>query len=199
MIRPLAKRYPSNDPEKVTPIWNDDYANEMREVYRAHRDDHDVAALFAEAIMNRTPWQLWDIKTGKPADGADTAEAIAVLERAMAQPLGMHHSGLLHMYIHLMEMSPSSQKALRAADVLRDLVPDAGHLIHMATHIDVLCGLYKNVVDGNSRAIAADRKYLAREGANNFYSLSAATIFTSSSMARCSSASSNRPSMQPMK
>jgi tetratricopeptide (TPR) repeat protein len=171
LIRPLAKRYPSNDPEKVTPIWNDDYANEMREVYRAHRDDHDVAALFAEAIMNRTPWQLWDIKTGKPADGADTAEAIAVLERAMAQPRGMHHSGLLHMYIHLMEMSPSSQKALRAADVLRDLVPDAGHLIHMATHIDVLCGLYKNVVDGNSRAIAADRKYLAREGANNFYSL----------------------------
>ena len=171
LIRPLAKRYPSNDPEKVTPIWNDDYANEMREVYRAHRDDHDVAALFAEAIMNRTPWQLWDIKTGKPADGADTEEAIAVLERAMTQPCGMQHSGLLHMYIHLMEMSPSSQKALRAADALRDLVPDAGHLIHMATHIDVLCGLYKNVVDGNSRAIAADRKYLAREGANNFYSL----------------------------
>ena len=171
LIRPLAKRYPSNDPEKVTPIWNDDYANEMREVYRAHPDDHDVAALFAEAIMNRTPWQLWDIKTGKPADGADTAEAIAVLERAMAQPRGMQHPGLLHMYIHLMEMSPTPQKALRAADALRDLVPDAGHLIHMATHIDVLCGLYKNVVDGNSRAIAADRKYLAREGANNFYSL----------------------------
>jgi hypothetical protein len=70
-----------------------------------------------------------------------------------------------------MEMSPSPQKALRAADALRNLVPDAGHLIHMATHIDVLCGLYKNVVDGNSQAIAADRKYLAREGANNFYSL----------------------------
>jgi hypothetical protein len=85
LIRPLAKRYPSNDPEKVNPTWNDDYANQMREVYRAHQDDHDVAALFAEAIMNRTPWQLWDIKTGKPADGADTAEAIAVLKRAMAQ------------------------------------------------------------------------------------------------------------------
>ena len=171
LIRPLAQRYPSNDPDKVTPIWNDHYANEMREVYRAHPDDHDVAALFAEAIMNRTPWQLWDIKTGKPADGADTSEAIAVLERAMAQPRGMQHPGLLHMYLHLMEMSPTPQRALRAADALRDLVPDAGHLVHMATHIDVLCGLYKNVVDGNSRAIVADRKYLAREGANNFYSL----------------------------
>jgi tetratricopeptide (TPR) repeat protein len=171
LIRPLAQRYPSSDPEKVTPTWNDDYANRMREVYRAHRDDHDVAALFAEAIMNRTPWQLWDIKTGKPADGADTQEAIAVLERAMAQPRGMQHPGLLHIYIHLMEMSPTPEKALRAGDALRDLVPDAGHLLHMATHIDLLCGLYKNVVDGNSRAIAADRKYLAREGANNFYSL----------------------------
>jgi hypothetical protein len=143
----------------------------MREVYRAHRNDHDIAALFAEALMNRTPWQLWDIKTGKPAEGADTSEAIAVLERAMAQPRGMQHPGLLHMYIHLMEMSPAPQRALRATDALRDLVPDAGHLLHMATHIDVLCGLYKNVVDGNSRAIAADRKYIAREGANNFYSL----------------------------
>ena len=171
LIRPLAQRYTSNDPGKVTPIWNDDYAKEMREVYRAHPDDHDVAALFAEAIMNRTPWQLWDIKTGKPAEGADTAEAIAVLERAMAQTRGMQHPGLLHMYLHLMEMSPNPQKALRAADALRDLVPDAGHLIHMATHIDVLCGLYKNVVDSNDRAIVADRKYLAREGAGNFYSL----------------------------
>ena len=145
LIRPLAQRYPSNDPGEVTPIWNDEYANAMREVYRAHRDDHDIVALFAEAIMNRTPWQLWDIKTGKPATGADTLEAIAVLERAMAQPRGMRHPGLLHMYIHLMEMSSTPHKALKAADALRDLVPDAGHLVHMATHIDVLCGLYKNV------------------------------------------------------
>ena len=171
LIRPLAQRYPSNDPGEVTPIWNDEYANAMREVYRAHRDDHDIAALFAEAIMNRTPWQLWDIKTGKPATGAYTLEAIAVLERAMAQPRGMRHPGLLHMYSHLMEMSSTPHKALKAADALRDLVPDAGHLVHMATHIDVLCGLYKNVVDGNSRAIIADRKYQAREGASNFYSL----------------------------
>ncbi|HKU95333.1 MAG TPA: hypothetical protein VJR58_08660 [Vineibacter sp.] len=171
LIGPLAQRYPSNDPDQVTPIWNDDYAGAMRAVYQAHRDDHDVAALFAEAIMNRTPWQLWDITTGTPADGADTLEAVAVLERALAQPHGMHHPGLLHMYIHLMEMSPVPHKALRAADALRDLVPDAGHLRHMATHIDVLCGLYKNVVDSNGRAIEADRKFLERQGANNFYSL----------------------------
>ena len=65
LIRPLAKRYPLNEPGNVTPIWNDDYAAAMREVYLAHKDDLDVAALFAEAIMNRTPWQLWDIKIRK--------------------------------------------------------------------------------------------------------------------------------------
>jgi tetratricopeptide (TPR) repeat protein len=171
LIRPLAKRYPLNEPGNVTPIWNDDYAAAMREVYLAHKDDLDVAALFAEAIMNRTPWLLWDIKTGKPAEGADTAEAITVLERAMATASGMNHPGILHMYIHLMEMSPHPERALRAGDALCSLVPDAGHLIHMPTHIDVLCGNYKDVIDRNELATIADKKYLAREGAVNFYSL----------------------------
>jgi hypothetical protein len=57
LIRPLAKRYPSIAPDRVSPIWNDHYANDMREVYRTHPNDHDVAALFGEAIMNRMPWQ----------------------------------------------------------------------------------------------------------------------------------------------
>src|SRR5262249_51082564 len=171
LVEALVHRYPANDSAEVTPIWNDNYANAMRQVYRRHPDDRDVATLFAEAIMNRTPWQLWDIKAGKPAQGADTGEAIIVLEKAMAQAGGMSHPGLLHMYVHLMEMSPWPERALRAADVLRELVPDAGHLRHMATHIDVLCGDYANVVRSNGEAILADRKFLAREGAVNFYTL----------------------------
>ena len=171
LIRTLPLRYPSSDPDAVTPIWNDEYAAAMRDVYKAYRDDLDIATLFAEAIMNRTPWQLWDIVTGKPAEGADTMEAIRVLERAMAQPGGTRHPGLLHMYIHLMEMSPQPERALNAADQLRDLVPDAGHLQHMSTHIDVLCGHYAATVASNSRAILADRKFLKREGPVNFYSL----------------------------
>ena len=124
--------------------------------------------------MNRTPWQLWDLKTGDPAQGADTLEAIEVLERALArveQTGGAPHPGLLHMYVHLMEMSPHPERALRAGDQLRDLVPDAGHLRHMPTHIDVLCGFYRDVVSSNERAIVADRRFLEREGPLNFYSL----------------------------
>jgi tetratricopeptide (TPR) repeat protein len=174
LIRTLTHRYPSNTPADDFNIWNDAYASAMREVYRAFPDDLDVGSLFAEALMNRTAWALWDLKTGEPAEGASTAEAIAVLEKAMAEmePAGGEpHPGLLHMYIHLMEMSPHPERALRAADALRDLVPDAGHLQHMPTHIDVLCGYYQTVVTSNTRAIAADRKFMQREGPLNFYSL----------------------------
>ncbi len=124
--------------------------------------------------MNRTAWALWDLKTVEAAEGANSVEAAEVLEQVMAQmeQAGDEpHPGLLHMYIHLMEMSPHPERALRAADALRDLAPDAGHLQHMPTHIDVLCGHYRDVVTSNHRAILADRTFMAREGAMNFYSL----------------------------
>jgi hypothetical protein len=75
------------------------------------------------------------------------------------------------MYIHLMEMSPTPEAALKHGDRLTDLVPDSGHLIHMATHIDVLCGDYQNVVARNRKAAEIDRKYEAAKGAKNFYTV----------------------------
>ena len=103
---------------------------------------------------------------------ADVREAVELLESAFRDlPDAWSHPGLLHLYVHLMEMSPFPQKALRAGDQLRDLVPDAGHLIHMPTHIDVLCGNYRDVVVYNQKAVEADRKFLAREGAMGVYTL----------------------------
>ncbi len=174
LIKALQYRYPNATPGEDLSIWNDDYANAMREVYQSFPDDLDVCALFAEAIMNRTPWQLWDLKSGEPAEGANTMEAISVLEKALkVDDLRemQRHPGLLHMYIHLMEMSPHPERALRVGDNLLDLVPDAGHLQHMPTHIYVLCGQYDKVVSANTKAIIADRKYLEREGPIHFYSL----------------------------
>ena len=173
LIGALAQRYPPSPEEDDFGSWNDAYADAMREVYRAHSNDLDVCALFAEAIMNRSPWELWDLVTGEPPEGAGTLEAIEVLEAAfetLDAEGANNHPGLLHMYVHLMEMSPHPERALSAGDRLVDLMPDAGHLIHMPTHIDVLCGHYLNVVARNSAAIVADRKYLEREGPMNFYS-----------------------------
>ena len=169
-VRALTARYPSTEPTGDGSAWNQAYAGAMREAYRQHPGDLDVAALFADALMNLTPWALWDQGNGEPAPGSAAAEAKAVLERALADG-GRSHPGVLHMYIHLMEMSARPEHALPAGDLLRDLVPDAGHLRHMPTHIDVLCGDYRQVVSGNTAAIAADEKYLARRGAMNFYTL----------------------------
>jgi tetratricopeptide (TPR) repeat protein len=174
LIAAMAARYPSAVPIADCSVWTDDYANAMRPVYQRFGDDLDVASLYAEALIGRTPWELWDIKTGLPTAGADTLEAVAVLERAIASvdaSGGSPHPGLLHIYIHTMEMSPVPEDAQNAANQLRDLVPDSGHLRHMPTHIDLLCGNYVEVVAENSKAIVADRKYLAREGALNFYAL----------------------------
>ena len=172
LIRALPARYPDSANVADFKPWNDAFADAMRKVHRRFGSDLDVCALFAESIMNRTPWQLWDLPTGKPAKGAHTREAIAVLEDAFTSlPASWEHAGLLHMYIHLMEMSPTPEKALRHGDALSALVPDAGHLLHMPSHIDVLCGDYMNVVLRNETAIAADRKFLAKEGSDNFYSV----------------------------
>jgi tetratricopeptide (TPR) repeat protein len=171
LVQALAARYPSARPAEDCSPWNAGYADAMREVYRSHPGDLDVAALFADALMNLTPWALWDQATGQPAGGAATLEAKAVLERALATDRGRSHPGVLHMYIHLMEMSPRPEEALAVGDLLRDLVPDAGHLRHMPTHLDVLCGDYRRVVSANTAAIAADERFRERRGAMNFYTL----------------------------
>ncbi len=173
LIRALPSRYPTATPCDDTAPWIEEFANRMYDVWRSFPSDPDVATLAADALMNRTPWALWDLKTGEIAEGARTADCAEILELAMERIESEElprHAGLLHMYIHLMEMSPHPQKAQVAADRLRNLVPDSGHLQHMATHIDVLCGHYQTVVDSNQDAIDADTKFLEREGAFNFYS-----------------------------
>jgi tetratricopeptide (TPR) repeat protein len=172
MVDALAHRFPTDPTIEDYGPWNDAFAAAMRKVYTAYVNDLDVAAIFAEALMNRTPWKLWDLKRRTPAEGASTAEAQKVLERAFAtDPDAWNHPGLLHMYIHLMEMSPTPERALPHGDRLIDLVPDSGHLVHMATHIDVLCGDYQNVVWRNQRAVEVDRKFFAHAGGENFYTV----------------------------
>lgn len=172
LIEALGRRYPSDQvPEHaLLSSWEDAYAGAMRVVYERFPHEPDVCALFAEAMMNRTPWQLWDLDSGEPAAGADTLEIVSVLEQALR--MDPPHPAVLHFYIHAMEMSPHPERALKAADDLRDAAPDAGHFLHMPSHIDILCGDYHAALVANNRAITADRRYLEREGPGNFYTLS---------------------------
>ncbi|KAL1597763.1 hypothetical protein SLS60_008250 [Paraconiothyrium brasiliense] len=150
---------------------NEAYAEAMASVYQKFPDDLDVATLYADAVMNLSAWDLWDLKTGEPRPGAGTLQAKAVLETALAQDDVYRHPGVLHMFIHLMEMSKTPEAALVAADHLRNLCPEAGHLVHMASHIDVLVGDYRRAAASNAEACIADEKYFAEKGGDDFYTI----------------------------
>ncbi|CAI4212780.1 unnamed protein product [Parascedosporium putredinis] len=152
LIDALPSRYQSEGPAGDMAQWVNDFANAMRKAYAQVPESLEVAAIFAEAMMNRTPWQLWDIKSGNAAPGADTTEILRVLETAL-------------------EMSAHPERGLPAANALRKLVPDAGHLNHMPSHIDVLVGDYEAAIDANTAGIEADTKFLAKRGPHNFYTL----------------------------
>jgi tetratricopeptide (TPR) repeat protein len=165
LIEAISTRYAVPVPEDRAPL-NQAYAEAMRKVYARHKEDPTVAALFAESLMDLEPWQHWS-PSGEPSQ--HTPEIVAVLEAALAR--SPNHALLCHLYIHAMEASPTPEKALPAANRLRSAMPGLGHLVHMPTHIDVLLGDYASVIDWNQKAIAADNKFLQREGPNNFYTL----------------------------
>jgi tetratricopeptide (TPR) repeat protein len=170
LVNALACRYPQPQPGDCV-AWNASYAQAMKTVYEEYPDDLDVTALYCDALMNLTPWGLWDLKTGQPATDAKTLLVKKILDRALERDETLEHPGILHLYIHLMEMSPTPEIALPIADCLRGLVPDAGHLEHMPTHLDILCGDYRRAVASNTSAIRADEKFLANQPIGHFYNL----------------------------
>jgi tetratricopeptide (TPR) repeat protein len=173
LIEALKGRFPTEDPDDIDALHGGhvSYADAMATLAEVYPDDVDVQALAADALVNVTAWALWDTRTGEPAPGSRVLEAKRILDDALAVAAGREHPGVLHLYLHTMEMSATPQDALPAADLLRGLVPDAGHLQHMASHIDVLCGDYRNSVVSNLTAVQADRLFVEREGPLNFYSL----------------------------
>lgn len=166
LIGALACRF--QEPRRVTVAefkqWDDAYAAEMRRVYRDFPDDHDVMALFVEALMMRTVRKLWNLRTGAPAPDSDAIEALEVCERSirLTDEAGLApHPAILHLHIHLLEMSAMPERALRSADRLGEMCPDAGHMNHMPGHILVLCGEYEKAKLASERAVRANDKYLA--------------------------------------
>lgn len=176
LIDAIQARYqtPDERDRAVLDTWHMAFTDAMRDVHHAFPEDLDIAALFAEAAMTCTPRQLWDMRRGLPKKGALTEEALAVLDKALAQiqRTDARHPGVPHMYIHALEMSPFPERALPAADMLLGHGPDAGHLEHMPAHIYVLCGDYAQSVSQSERAVIADDKYLAHAGDRNFYTTS---------------------------
>jgi tetratricopeptide (TPR) repeat protein len=142
------------------------YAAAMADVFKRFPQDADVATLYAEALMDVRPWNQWT-REGQPQPG--TLEVLQALETARA--LSPDHPGALHLTIHALEASPQPERAREAADRLRNLVPDAGHLVHMPSHIDVRLGRWPEAATANEKAMAADARYNARKLEPGFWGL----------------------------
>ncbi len=164
-IQALTKRY-SSQPVENQKANDIAYAKAMREVQRRYPDDLDAATLFAEALMDTMPWQYWT-KDGEPKP--ETGELLATLESVLKR--NPDHPGANHMYIHAVEASPNPDRGIASADRLRNLVPGAGHLVHMPSHIYIRVGRYHDAVLANQRAIEADQDYITQCHAQGLYPL----------------------------
>ena len=162
-IDALAVRY-NGDPETERDPLDRAYAQALRQVVAKYPDDDDGEAMFAEAWMNTMPWNYW-AEDGQPRpETVEVIEALeSILERSPRHPLA------LHLYIHAVEASSNPGRAEAAADRLANLVPGAGHLVHMPAHIYWRVGRYHDASEANVRAADVDEEYIAQCNAQGFY------------------------------
>ena len=153
LIEALSHRYANPQPDNRAAL-DQAYADAMRSVWKSFPDDPDVGALFAEAMMDLRPWDQWT-SAGDPQPG--TEEILATLDGVLK--LNLNHPLANHLYIHAVEASPHPERALDAADRLRDLQPGLAHNVHMPSHIDIRVGHWSEAIIANLKAVEADRRY----------------------------------------
>jgi tetratricopeptide (TPR) repeat protein len=152
LIQALALRYAATPGPRAA--LDSAYATAMAEVAAEFPDDPDVQTLYADAVMNLSPWDYWlPDNSPKPS----TAAIVAALERTVAA--NPEHPGACHFYIHAVE-KVQPEKAVECAELLPALMPGAGHLVHMPAHIYMRVGRYADAIEVNQHASHADSTYL---------------------------------------
>lgn len=155
-IEALSKRH-SMAPDADRKALDQAYADAMREVAKRYSNDLDAATLFAEALMNLRPWDLWTLD-GQPQPG--TEEIVSTLESVLQR--NPDHPGAIHYYIHAVEASTQPERAAPFADRLGKLAPGAGHLVHMPSHIYIRIGRYHDAAEVNAKAATIDAAYIEK-------------------------------------
>ncbi len=153
-IEALSKRYSAKS--RARAALDKAYADAMRSLWRQFPDDPDAGVLFAEAMMDLRPWDLWTAE-GRPKPG--TEEIVSTLESILGK--FPDHPGACHYYIHTVEASPAPERALPCAERLPGLMPGAGHLMHMPAHVYIRVGKYHEAAERNAHAARVDQDYLA--------------------------------------
>jgi len=143
---------------------DEEFREAMQELWSRYPDDVDVGTLYAEAMMSCQPWEYWtsDYEPVKRAE-----EIVAQLERCIE--LDSRHPGAHHLYIHIVESSGKAERGVPSADLLGELMPGSGHLVHMPSHIYINVGRYDDAIRVNQRAVELDDVYMAAYGRPTFY------------------------------
>jgi tetratricopeptide (TPR) repeat protein len=165
-IKALRSRY-SSDPSADRAALDSAWARAIGQVSQAYPADDDAATLHAEALMDLRPWNYWN-NAGRPR-APSTIETVAILEGIVKRRLD--HPGACHFYIHAIEASSYAARAVPCAERLTTLVPGAGHLVHMPTHIYMRLGRWRDAVEHNAHAVHVDQEYLAARHPTGVYPL----------------------------
>jgi tetratricopeptide (TPR) repeat protein len=163
-IDALSRRY-SADPTANRASLDTAWARAIGAVSRRFPDDDDAATLYAEALMDLRPWNYWT--NGGKAKAPSTEEQVRVLERVVRR--SPNHPGACHFYIHAIEASPEARKALPCAQRLGSLMPGAGHLVHMPSHIYIKLGQWELAAEDNTQAVHADEEFIRERHPTGVY------------------------------
>ena len=164
-VQALATRY-SADLKEDRAALNRAFSQAMGDLSRRYPDDHDAAVIYAESLMNLTPWKLWT-SDGNPTE--NTEQIVTVLESVLLRNPG--HLGANHYYIHAVEASRTPTRAMASAQRLTALSESSGHLLHMPAHIYARTGDHAGAAAANAAGAAADRRYLASAPPNGMYGM----------------------------
>ena len=160
LIAALSARY-TDDPKADRAPLDKAYADAMGRAAAQFPDDIEIATLYAEALMDLSPWDYW--KPGGVEPHPQSVHIVPTLERVLAKD--PNHAGAIHLYIHAVEASDRPERAEAYADRLVGQMPGAGHMVHMPSHIFYRVGRYKDALKANIDAVAADETYLKETGA----------------------------------
>jgi tetratricopeptide (TPR) repeat protein len=164
LIGALSRRY-SVDPKAARADLDRAYAAAMYTVHQQFADDADIAVLAVEAAMDVAPWDYWQLGGREPKEAM--LKAYPLIEKVLA--VHPNHPGAIHFYIHIMEQSAWPEKTEPFADRLAALMPAAGHIVHMPSHTYFRLGRYKDSLDANIAAVAADETFFAQAESDLMY------------------------------
>ena len=164
LIEALEKRY-SADPKAERAALDAAYADAMKHLAARFPADDTIRTLYAESAMDTQPWDYWESGGVKPKGRG--AEIVSNLETVLKR--NPTHPGAIHLYIHAVEASTAPEKALPYAERLGALMPGAGHIVHMPSHIYYRVGQYRRSLDTNKRAVAVDERYFQGSPSDPLY------------------------------